>query len=477
MHLFEGNVMSVLGHDVDLLGPCVHGELPGPRSAALLARQSRRESNARVYGRHFPIAVENAAGSFLQDVDGNVFIDFLTGAGVLSLGHCHPELVAVAAEQLGRFGHGLDLPTAAKDAFVEAQLSMLPGRMAERTRVHFCGPTGANAVDAAIKLCKTATGRGDVISFQGGFHGTTHAGMALTGLVANKAPIGNGVPGVHFFPFSNCADCPLSLRRDQCSVNCVGFLEKSLRDPNGGVPRPAAVLLEMVQGEGGVVPADAEFVRRVRDLTRELDVPLVVDEVQTGCGRTGTWFAFEQYGIEPDVIVASKALSGIGQPVALIMYDERLDTWRPGAHTGTFRGNQVAFATGARAVEIVRRDDVLGNVRDRAQQVQRRLDVLRAHPWVRDVRGRGLMWGIELAHPVTGERAGDVAERVQARALRRGLIVELGGRDDCVVRMLPPLNVTADVVDVACSILIDALDHVTAGRPADGALARPGVDA
>src|SRR5690242_9512253 len=211
--------MTLLEHALDLRGPRVRGDLPGPASAALLARQCRRESNARVYGRHFPIAVRDAAGSFVRDVDGNVFIDFLTGAGVLSLGHCHPELVAVATEQIGLFGHGLDLPTAVKDAFVEAQLSMLPGRMAEQTKVHFCGPTGANAVDAAIKLCKTATGRGEVVSFQGGFHGTTHAGMALSGLVGNKTPIANGVPGVHFFPFSNCADCPLGLTREGCAVN------------------------------------------------------------------------------------------------------------------------------------------------------------------------------------------------------------------------------------------------------------------
>jgi diaminobutyrate-2-oxoglutarate transaminase len=451
--------MTLLEDAVDTFRPQVRGELPGPRSAELLARQSRWESNARVYGRHLPIAVDEASGSFLRDVDGNVFIDFLTGAGVLSLGHNHPELVAVATEQLAKFGHGLDLPSPAKDAFTQAQLSMLPAGMRDRTKVHFCGPTGANAVDAAIKLCKTATGRGDVVSFQGGFHGTTHTGMALTGLVANKRPVANGVPGVHFFPYSNCADCPLGLTRNSCDTNCVGFLERSLRDPNGGIARPAAVLLEMVQGEGGVVAADVDFVRRVRELTRELDVPLVVDEVQTGCGRTGTWFAFEQYGIEPDVIVASKALSGIGQPVALIMYDKRLDVWAPGAHTGTFRGNQVAFAAGARAVEVVRRDDVLGNVRARAAQVQAQLERLRRHPWVRDVRGRGLMWGIELVDPVTGWRAGELAERVQAHALRQGLIVELGGRDDCVVRLLPPLNVTAEVVDTACAILLDAIEH------------------
>jgi diaminobutyrate-2-oxoglutarate transaminase len=329
--------------------------------------------------------------------------------------------------------------------------------MRDRTRVHFCGPTGANAVDAAIKLCKTATGRNEVVSFQGGFHGTTHIGMALTGLVANKRPIGNGVPGVHFFPYSNCASCPMGLTRDSCAVNCIGFLERSLRDPNGGIPLPAAVIVEMVQGEGGVVPADPTFVRRLSTLTRELGIPLVVDEVQTGCGRTGSWFAFEQYDIEPDVVVASKALSGIGQPIAIILYDERLDVWAPGAHTGTFRGNQLAFAAGAAAVRIVRRDDVLRNVRSRSAQIAQRLDVLRDHPWVRDVRGRGLMWGIELGGPLSGCPAGDLAARVQSQALADGLIIELGGRDDCVVRLLPPLNVSQEVVDMACTILITAI--------------------
>ncbi|MGH8967405.1 MAG: aspartate aminotransferase family protein, partial [Actinomycetes bacterium] len=353
-----------------------------PRSAELLAKQNARESNARAYPRHIPIAIADAAGSFIRDVDGNVFIDFLNGAGVLPLGHSHPALVKAVTEQLGVFVHGLDFPTPAKDAFTEAQLSMLPAGMRGRMRVHFCGPTGANAVDAAVKLCKTATGRGDVISFQGGFHGTTHAAMALTGLVANKAPVRNGVPGVHFFPYSSCSRCPVGLTPQTCTINCVGYLEQALQDPNGGIPLPAAVVLEMVQGEGGVVPAHPDFVARVRALTRALDIPLVVDEVQTGCGRTGTWFAFEQYGIEPDVIIASKALSGIGTPVAIILYDQRLDVWAPGAHTGTFRGNQLAFAAGVETIRIFRRDDVLGNVRRRGEQIARTLAGLGNNPWV-----------------------------------------------------------------------------------------------
>ncbi|MDQ4033000.1 MAG: diaminobutyrate--2-oxoglutarate transaminase family protein [Actinomycetota bacterium] len=439
--------------------PFVHTELPGPRSAELLAKQDRRESNARAYPRHLPIAIADAAGSFVRDVDGNVFIDFLNGAGVLPLGHNPPELVHAVIGQLGVLTHGLDFPTPVKDAFTEAQLSMLAPGMRDRMKVHFCGPTGANAVDAALKLCKTATGRGDVISFQGGFHGTTHAAMALTGLVANKAPVANGVPGVHFFPYSSCSSCPVGLTPQTCTTNCVHYLERALQDPNGGIPLPAAVVLEMVQGEGGVVPAQPDFVRRVRELTRELDIPLVVDEVQTGCGRTGTWFAFEHYGIEPDVIIASKALSGIGTPVALILYDQRLDVWAPGAHTGTFRGNQLAFAAGVETIRIFRRDDVLGNVRRRGEQIAGMLEGLRSNPWVREVRGRGLMWGIELADPLDSRPAGELAEQVQAVALRRGLILELGGRNDCVVRMLPPLNVTAEVVDTACSIFLEALQE------------------
>lgn len=451
--------MSAIPTLQDFTHPHVETDLPGPQSAQFLARQQAWESNARSYPRHLPIAIAEASGSFVRDVDGNVFIDFLTGAGVLSLGHNHPELVRVVTEQLELLTHGLDFPTPAKDTFIEAQLSMLPASLRPRMKVHFCGPTGANAVDAAIKLCKTATGRGDIIAFQGGFHGSSHAAMALTGLVSQKEPVANGMPGVHFFPYSHCARCPIGLEPDSCSINCVGYLERSLHDPNGGIPRPAAVILEIVQGEGGVVPARHEFVRRVRELTRSLDIPLIVDEVQTGCGRTGTWFAFEQYDIEPDVVVASKALSGIGLPIAIILYDRRLDVWAPGAHTGTFRGNQLSFAAGTESVRIIQRDDVLRNVRERGEQISVRLAGLRDLPWVYDVRGRGLMWGIEMAHLRKGQSPAPLAACVQTGALHKGLVVELGGRDDSVIRLMPPLNVTSDVVDIACDLLVETVEE------------------
>ncbi|QNS09362.1 aspartate aminotransferase family protein [Streptomyces xanthii] len=443
--------------------PSVRGPLPGPRSAELLARQELRESNARTYPRHLPLAIRRAQGSFLEDLDGNVFLDFLSGAGVLPLGHNPPEPLAAAHRQLDELVHGLDFPTPVKDEFTELTLGMLPERMRTRTKIHFCGPTGANAVEAALKLCKTATGRTDVVTFQGGFHGSSLATLSVTGLVAQQAGVGGRMPGVHFFPYAHCHRCPLGLRRDTCAVNCAGLLERSLTDPNGGIPLPAAVVLELVQGEGGVIPADPEFVRRLRAVTRELDIPLIVDEVQTGCGRTGSWFAFEQYGIEPDVVVASKALSGLGLPAAVILYDERLDVWQPGAHSGTFRGNQAAFAAGVATLKVFRRDGVLANVRERSAQLFDRLAELRAlTPRVSDVRGLGLMIGVELADPGTGRPESELARRVQRAALHRGLVIELGGRDDAVLRLLPPLTCTAAEAGIAADILHAALSEALA---------------
>jgi len=434
----------------------VHRTVPGPISQGFLERQERRESNARSYPRRIPIAVDWAAGPYVVDADGRAYLDFLTGAGSLPLGHSHPELVRAATAQLGRFTQGLDLPTAAKDAFTDAQLSMLPRQMRDY-KIHFCGPTGANAIDAAVKLAKTATGRSEVVAFSGGFHGTTHLAMSLTGLVSQRAPVGNTMPGVHFAPFSYCVRCPVGLEPNSCAINCASYTETMLTDAHGGALPPAAIILELVQGEGGVIPARREFARRIAAAARASGALLIVDEVQTGCGRTGTWFAFERYGIEPDILCASKALSGIGIPIAIIMYRRDLDVWAPGAHTGTFRGHQPAFAAGAEFVRIMRRDGVLANVRERGGQISEIFSVLESEPAVRETRGCGLMWGIELQNPGTGEPAGGLARAVQRQALEHGLILEVGGRHDAVVRLLPPLNITPDVTKHAGTLLADLI--------------------
>ena len=441
--------------------PSVSTAIPGPSSSRLLERQAQRESSVRTYPRGLPIAIRRGVGTYVEDLDGNVFIDFLTGAGAMPLGHSHPELVEAVAKQLPVLTHGLDFPTEIRDEFIAAQLSMLPEGMRSRMRIEFCGPSGADAVDAALKLFKTATGRSDIIAFQGAFHGSSHAAMTVSGLVAQKERVAGRVPGVHFFPYPYPLRCALG-GGAASGQRCLEYLEHSLRDPLGGVPLPAAVIVEMVQGEGGVIPASSDFVQGLRRVTRELEIPLIVDEVQTGGGRTGTWFAFEQHGIEPDAIVASKAIGGMGMPVAIVLHDERFDAFAPGAHTGTFRGNQLAFAAGVASARIMRRDGILDHVRDLGAYALGVLEgFARDHEIVGDVRGRGLMLGIELVDPSTGEPNTSAAGALQRCAIERGLIVELGGRGDCVVRLLPPLNVSRETLDQAFEILDSVLDELS----------------
>lgn len=445
--------------------------VPGPRSVQALRRQARNESSARSYPRRIPIAIDHAQGSYMTDVDGQTYIDFLSGAGTLALGHNHPEVAAAVREQLDCLVHGLDFPTSIKEQFTEGILGMLPSGMRDDYLVHFCGPTGADAVEAAIKLCKTHTGGSDILCFQGAYHGCTAGAMAVTGATEPKRPVASLMPGAHFFPFSYCHQCPLALVPQSCDTNCATYFERSLADPSCGIARPAAAIMEVVQGEGGTIPAVGQFARRVRRATADLGIPLIVDEIQSGFGRTGTWFAFEQYGIEPDVVLSSKAIGGIGLPVAVMLYRRELDGWAPGSHIGTFRGNNLAFAAGVAAMRIMRRDDVLGDVRHNGKLLSLYLAALREDfAIVADTRSIGLMAGIELAdalgrpHDTTR-----IALAVQRRALEYGLIVELGGRHDSVVRLLPPLNVERHVLERAVAILRRALSDVEAEHAGDAA--------
>lgn len=436
-------------------GPSVATAVPGPESLRLLGRQEERESNARTYPRGIPLALRSGRGAYLEDVDGNRYLDFLSGAGVLALGHSHPRIVRAVREQADELMHGLDFPTPIKDEYVQALLDMLPAHAPDDYKIHFCGPTGANAVEAAVKLARAATGRQDIMAFSGSFHGTTSLTAALSGNRHLKEGIVRDTHAVQRVPFSTCHDCPVGLAPSSCDTDCVRILETLLSDSHGGVALPAAVIMELVQGEGGTVPATVEFAQRVREVTRELAIPLIVDEVQTGGGRTGTWFAFEQYGIEPDVVVASKAI-GAGLPVSVIIYRRSLDSWLPGAHIGTFRGNQLAFAAGVELVKVFSDEAVLENVRERASDVLGQRATILAHPAVRDVRGVGLMWGIELWTPC-GD-ATRLAASARRQALERGLIVELGGRDDAVLRLLPPLIITAEQLATALQVLVESID-------------------
>jgi diaminobutyrate-2-oxoglutarate transaminase len=411
---------------------------PGPRSRALLERQARRESNARTYARGLPVALAEARGATLRDVDGNVYIDCLAGAGVLGLGHNNPVVVAAVRRFLdsGHVQNGLDFPTEIKDRFVETLFSVLPPRLRDHGRIQFCGPTGSDAVDAALKLVKVATGRHEIVAFQGAYHGMGQGPMSVMGARAPKRGLGALLAGAHFAPYGYCLRCPLKLTLDRCGMACAHFLGSMLEDTHSGVTTPAGIIVEAVQGEGGTVVPPPGWLRTVAEYARVADVPLVCDEIQAGLGRTGRWFGFEHEDVVPDVVLLSKNLGGLGLPLSVIVYHERFDRWQPGAHAGTFRGNQMAMAAGTAAIEFMRTH---GIVQHAAEVGERLLDDLRgalgSSALVRDVRGRGLMIGVEMA-------SAETARRMREACLRRGLIVELGGRDDTVLRLLPPLVLT-----------------------------------
>ncbi|MBQ0755054.1 MAG: diaminobutyrate--2-oxoglutarate transaminase family protein [Gammaproteobacteria bacterium] len=431
-------------------------------SSDLLSEQTRRESSAVSYPKRIPIAIASASGSYIHDIEGRRYIDFLTGAGVLPLGHNPPALIDIARDQLGVLVHGLDFPTPAKSDFIEAHLSMLPESLRGKYRIHLCGPTGADAVEAAIKLAKLNTGGGEVISFFGGYHGCTQGALSLTTDRDMKRGLSNLLPGVHYYPYSYCYACPFGLERASCKDACANYFARSMKDSHNGIGDLAAVIMECVQGEGGAIPVSKALIQEASRFCQENGVPLIVDEVQTGCGRTGTWFAFEQYDIEPDIIVMSKAVSGIGTPCSFILYKERLNTWPAGKHIGTFRGNNIAFATGAEFVNEMKSKRILENVRSRSDQVVDALGSLaEKHRFIGDVRGRGLLLGMEIVDPESKERSPEIAKYMQKYCLDQGLIVELGGRNSSVVRLLPPLNVSQQTVADALDIIMAACEAVS----------------
>jgi diaminobutyrate-2-oxoglutarate transaminase len=424
-------------------------------NAELLQRQAARESNARTYPRGLPIAVGRAQGVEVFDVEGRRYLDFFAGAGVLALGHNHPEVVAAVEQQLKTFIHGLDLPTPVRDAFTTELLETLPSELAGKVRIHWCAPTGSDAVEAAIKLCKRATGRHGVVAFMGSYHGMTAGALSVTSLVEVKERVPSLMPDVSFAPFAYCGRCPLKLTRPACETACAALLETMLTDTHSGVTPPAAAIFEPVQGEGGTIIPPREFVTRIRAATSAAKVPLIADEIQAGFGRTGRFWSFEHFGIAPDVIVTSKALGGIGFPIAAMIYRSELDAWEPGTHIGTFRGHQTAMAAGLAALRIIKRDRIIDNVRARGEELVQGLSAIDA-PCIGEVRGLGLMVGVEIVDPETRAPSFEIARAVRTAAFSRGLLCELGGRHDSTLRLLPPLIVTQENVSEALSILNDA---------------------
>ncbi|MGW0783069.1 diaminobutyrate--2-oxoglutarate transaminase family protein [Streptomyces sp. NPDC002913] len=429
----------------------------------ILRRQAQRESAARTYARSLPIVPVRARGMTIEGADGRRYLDCLSGAGTLALGHNHPVVLEAIRKVIdsGAPLHVLDLATPVKDAFTTELFATLPRELAENARIQFCGPAGTDAVEAAFKLVRAAGGRSGILAFTGAYHGMTEGALAASGGAQDVR--------VTRLPFPRSYRCPFGAGGERGADIAARWTEHLLDDPKGGVPAPAAMIVEPVQGEGGVNPAPDGWLRRMREITRERSIALIADEVQTGVGRTGTFWAVEHSGIVPDVMVLSKAIGG-SLPLAVIVYRSELDLWQPGAHAGTFRGNQLAMAAGAATLAYVRENGLAKRAGTLGARMLARLQALSAdHPSIGDVRGRGLMIGIELVDPeaepldVTAENGSApppdpaLAAAVQQECLRRGLIVELGGRHNAVVRLLPPLTLTDEQATAVVDRLADAL--------------------
>ncbi|MFE0033737.1 diaminobutyrate--2-oxoglutarate transaminase family protein [[Kitasatospora] papulosa] len=437
-------------------------ELP-PAHEGILRRQALRESAARTYARSLPIVPVRARGMTIEGADGRRYLDCLSGAGTLALGHNHPVVLEAVRKVIdsGAPLHVLDLATPVKDVFTTELFSTLPREFADNARIQFCGPAGTDAVEAAFKLVRAATGRSELLAFTGAYHGMTAGALAASGGATDVR--------VTRLPFPHSYRCPFGAGGERGADIAARWTEYLLDDPKSGVPEPAAMILEPVQGEGGVNPAPDGWMRRMREITRERSIALIADEVQTGVGRTGTFWAVEHSGIVPDVMVLSKAIGG-SLPLAVIVYRSELDLWQPGAHAGTFRGNQLAMAAGAATLAYVRENRLAERAGTLGARMLAALQALSAdHPSIGDVRGRGLMIGIELVDPeagpptVTAENGSApppdpaLATAVQQECLRRGLIVELGGRHGAVVRLLPPLTLTDEQATAVVDRLADAL--------------------
>ena len=448
--------------------PKIVTSVPGPKSQEALAIQRRFESNVVSYPKAIPVAFEAGRGATIKDVDGNIYIDFFGGAGVLNVGHCNPYVLEAVRAQEAKLVHALDFPTRPKLDLIEKLVAIAPGGMRGRSKVFFGGPTGSDAVEAAVKLAKFHTKRIGVLAFEGGYHGMTSGALSFSSGKKFKENFLPLLPEVHFAPYAYCYRCPFGNEDgspENCCMQCADYVRRILDDPHSGIVTPAAMLVEAIQGEGGsIVPPDA-YLAELRRIADEYAIPLIVDEIQAGLGRTGKMFACEHSGATPDLMTLSKGLGGIGYPLSACICRDEYDTWPSGSHIGTFRGQAVAMAAGHAAIRFMEEHHLPEHALNLGVRMLRRLkEAQERSRHMGDVRGRGLMIGIEFVHDQkTKKPAEDVARDVRKRCYARGLIVELGGHYNNVVRFLPPLVLTEALADKGVDIFLEAVKESEAG--------------
>lgn len=409
------------------------------RSLPDMAIYERRESKVRSYARSMPRLFNRAEGVWMYDESGGRYLDFLSGCSTLNYGHNHPLLKQALVDYIMADGitHGLDLHTKAKSEFLNTFESLILKPRGLDYRAMFTGPTGTNAVEAALKLARKIKGREKIIAFTNGFHGMTLGALACTGNEGKR--MGAGVPLNHVShePYDGYYGP---------DVNTADLLEQRLSDPSSGLDKPAAIILETLQGEGGLNVASPEWLRQIAEIAKRHDALLIVDDIQAGCGRTGGFFSFEEAGLKPDIVTLAKSLSGIGLPFALTLFSPELDQWSPGEHNGTFRGNNHAFVTATAALKHFWTDGAFEkDVARRGDYLAKRLEAMAAEHGL-DTRGRGMMRGLDM-------KTAEAARRVTKAAFERGLIIETSGPHDEIVKVLAPLVIDDDLLVVGLDIV------------------------
>jgi diaminobutyrate-2-oxoglutarate transaminase len=404
------------------------------------------ESEVRLYCRKFPAVFTSAKNSRLYAEDGRVFIDFFAGAGTLNYGHNHDVIKSRLLDYIARDGimHGLDFHTEAKRAVISAIQDRILATRGLAYKMQFSAPTGADAVEAALKVARRATGREDIVAFTGGYHGMTLGALSVTGSKSARAASGVNLSRTVFVPYEDGPGGPF---------DSVAYLSRLWNDPNSGTERPAAVIVEAVQMDGGIYPASAAWLQRLRKLTEDHGVLLICDDIQAGCGRTGTFFSFEGSGITPDVVTLSKSVGGYGLPMSLVLFKPELDRWSPGEHTGTFRGNQLAFVAATAALELWEDPDFRAGLQSSSAELSLAGQQLKELDGSLRVRGRGMVLGVDTAE-AGGERR---ALAVQEYCFGHGVVLELCGRADTVVKVMPPLTIEPDELRQGLKVLTDAL--------------------
>jgi len=406
------------------------------------------ESSVRSYCRKYPVVFERAKGSYLYDGEGQAYLDFLSGCGALNYGHNNEEIKKAVIDYLmgDNVTHAMDMYTEAKAEFIDTFVEKILKPRALDYKIMFCGSTGTNAVEAALKLCRKNKKRSNIIAFMGAFHGMTLGSLALTTDQTSREGAGVSLDNVTFIPYENE------------KIDSIEYLNMILSDDHSGIEKPAAVFIETVQAEGGINVASVDFLKRLEKLCHDNDILLVCDEIQVGCSRTGTFFSFERAGIKPDMVTLSKSIGGYGFPMSLLLINPSLDNWKPAEHNGTFRGNQVAFVAAKKAVEFNVSTDLNAHVKEMSAIVEDYVakNILPLGKKITQ-HGLGLIWGIDFG---ALEEGGEVAHRIADKCFEKKMIIERAGRGDSVVKILPPLTISKEELLKGLDIILEATKEV-----------------